>query len=101
MKEPPLASAIKGKSSDSSPSWTPTPQPNHAGAVAGGVVGGLAGIALILTSAFYLVRRRQSSPSEPDLSPHGMLQTRRYEMESQPVELESLPVKLSGADRLH
>jgi len=38
---------------------------NHAGAIAGGVVGGVAGLALIALALFLLMRRRQTKGGTP------------------------------------
>jgi len=59
--------------SHSTQSTTPTPKPaggsdNHAGAIAGGVVGGLAGLALVAAGLFLLMRwdrKRASARSAP------------------------------------
>jgi Epidermal growth factor receptor transmembrane-juxtamembrane segment len=41
---------------------------NHAGPIAGGVVGGLAGLALIALALFFLMRRRQTKGGTPSAS---------------------------------
>ena len=51
----------------------PKKSSNHAGAIAGGVVGGFLGLALIVAAIWYYVRRRQRraqvpKPDEPEIS---------------------------------
>ncbi|ORY13046.1 hypothetical protein BCR34DRAFT_600168 [Clohesyomyces aquaticus] len=58
----------------STPSPSPTPKPsksNHAGAIAGGVVGGIAALALLAGLLFFLRRRRAQANEPAELANDG------------------------------
>ena len=93
----------------------PTNQPvvkkSHTGAIAGGVVGGLVGLALILGGAFWIVKKnrtqQQAAPVQENRTEHwSELQGREqneigagkvvYRREA--VEVEAPPVELGGEE---
>ena len=82
--------------SPSSPTRTSPPQPNnHTGAIAGGVVGGVAGLVLIVVATFYCRRMKRNPNSMPeDSSGQEMLEAwnlhekhgnERFETDGTPV----------------
>jgi hypothetical protein len=59
------ASPSASASSTPSPSVTSKPRKSNTGAIAGGVVGGVCGLALIATAIFLLLRRKKKPGQQP------------------------------------
>lgn len=54
------SSTQEASSASASATHTPVPSHSHAGAIAGGVIGGVAGLLLLLGLIWFLLRRRRS-----------------------------------------
>ncbi|KAJ5402979.1 uncharacterized protein N7487_008875 [Penicillium crustosum] len=100
-------SPMSSSSPASSSSPTPSSSSSNTGAIAGGVVGGVAGLAIILALLWYFMRRRpqkQSPQAQMPVTESSMLQHESLQSPGVPSELDgrgSVPELPSYKDTVH
>ncbi|KAI9715126.1 MAG: hypothetical protein M1812_006105 [Candelaria pacifica] len=70
-----LFSPKPSKTSEPNRTSSPTSKPSHTGAIAGGVIGGIAGITLmmiVIVALYFFCRRHRRSSPKPESPPYGI-----------------------------